>query len=166
MANEVTLERRLHRELDLRSAAVDRGCVFCVEQTAVSFIPISLSSFLEKQKKKVRAPLRAKESLAHPSSVLHSFCSISGFEERTEWSNNAGRIEHREEIEANIQDWIQHHNRKDLEAMLAGIPCAPINTVSEALADPQSEARGALLTENEVTTLASPLRFMDVQNND
>ena len=96
----------------------------------------------------------------------NKFCSISGFEARTEWSNNAGRIEHREEIEANIQDWIQHHNRKDLEAMLAGIPCAPINTVSEALADQQSEARGALLTENEVTTLASPLRFMDVQNND
>jgi crotonobetainyl-CoA:carnitine CoA-transferase CaiB-like acyl-CoA transferase len=94
------------------------------------------------------------------------FCSISGFEARTQWSNNAGRIEHRNEIEANIQEWIQHHNRKDLEAMLSGIPCAPINTVSEALADPQSEARGALLTENKVTTLASPLRFMGVQNSD
>jgi crotonobetainyl-CoA:carnitine CoA-transferase CaiB-like acyl-CoA transferase len=94
------------------------------------------------------------------------FCSISGFEVRTEWSNNAGRIEHREEIETDIQEWIQHHNRSDLEEMLAGIPCAPINTVSEALADPQSEARGALLNENGVTTLASPLRFMNVQNND
>jgi crotonobetainyl-CoA:carnitine CoA-transferase CaiB-like acyl-CoA transferase len=94
------------------------------------------------------------------------FCSISGFEARTQWSNNAGRIEYRKEIEANIQEWIQHHNRKDLEAMLSGIPCAPINTVSEALADPQSEARGALLTENKVTTLASPLRFMGVQNSD
>jgi crotonobetainyl-CoA:carnitine CoA-transferase CaiB-like acyl-CoA transferase len=48
--------------------------------------------------------------------------------------------------------------------MLAGIPCAPINTVSEALADPQSEARGALLNENGVTTLASPLRFMEPQS--
>jgi len=53
-----------------------------------------------------------------------------------------------------------------LEAMLAGIPCAPINTVSEALADAQSEAREALLNKNGVTTLASPLRFMDVQDND
>ena len=94
------------------------------------------------------------------------FCSISGFEVRTKWSNNAGRIEHREEIETDIQEWIQHHNRSDLEEMLAGIPCAPINTVSEALADPQSEARGALLNENGVTTLASPLRFMNIQNND
>jgi crotonobetainyl-CoA:carnitine CoA-transferase CaiB-like acyl-CoA transferase len=86
-------------------------------------------------------------------------------EARTEWSSNAGRIEHRKEIETKIQEWIQNHNRNDLEAMLAGIPCAPINTVSEALADAQSEARGALLNENGVTTLASPLRFMDVQDN-
>ena len=94
------------------------------------------------------------------------FCSITGVEARTEWSTNAGRIEHREEIESNIQEWIQHHNRNDLEEMLAGIPCAPINTVSEALADPQSEARGVLLNQQGVTTLASPLRFMDVKNND
>jgi crotonobetainyl-CoA:carnitine CoA-transferase CaiB-like acyl-CoA transferase len=93
------------------------------------------------------------------------FCSISEMEARTEWSSNAGRIEHRKEIETKIQEWIQNHNRSDLEAMLAGIPCAPINTVSEALADAQSEARGALLNQNGVTTLASPLRFMDVQDN-
>ena len=95
-----------------------------------------------------------------------NFCTISGLEAATEWSTNAGRIEHREEIESNIQEWIQHHNRNDLEEMLAGIPCAPINTVSEALADPQSKARGALLNQKGVTTLASPLRFMDVKNND
>ncbi len=96
----------------------------------------------------------------------NTFCSISEIEARTEWSSNAGRIQHREVIETKIQEWIQNHNRNDLEAMLAGIPCAPINTVSEALADAQSEARGALLNENGVTTLASPLRFMDVQDND
>ena len=38
VANKVTLERRLHRELDLRSAAFVRGCVFCVWRTAVSII--------------------------------------------------------------------------------------------------------------------------------
>jgi crotonobetainyl-CoA:carnitine CoA-transferase CaiB-like acyl-CoA transferase len=50
-----------------------------------------------------------------------------------------------------------------LEELLQGIPCAPINTVSEALADVQSVARGALLEERGVTTLASPLRFMQPQ---
>ena len=76
---------------------------------------------------------------------------------------NAGRIEHRDVIESKIQSWIQHLNRTELEEVLQGIPCAPINTVSEALADAQSVARKVLLNEDGVTTLASPLRFMRPQ---
>ncbi len=92
-----------------------------------------------------------------------TFCSISGIEPREEWSTNAGRINDRIIIESAIQSWIQNHSRTELEEMLQGIPCAPINTVSEALADDQSVARGALIEESGVTTLASPLRFMQSQ---
>ena len=92
-----------------------------------------------------------------------TFCSISGIEPREEWSTNAGRINDRIIIESAIQSWIQNHSRTELEKMLQGIPCAPINTVSEALADAQSVARGALIEESGVTTLASPLRFMQSQ---
>ena len=92
-----------------------------------------------------------------------NFCSISGIPSQEEWATNAGRIEHREVIESKIQSWIQHLNRTELEEVLHGIPCAPINTVSEALADPQSVAREVLLKEDTVTTLASPLRFMQPQ---
>ena len=92
-----------------------------------------------------------------------TFCSISGIEPREEWSTNAGRINDRIIIESAIQSWIQNHTRTELEEMLQGIPCAPINTVSEALADDQSVARGALIEESGVTTLASPLRFMQSQ---
>ena len=92
-----------------------------------------------------------------------TFCSISGIEPREEWSTNAGRINDRMIIESAIQSWIQNHSRTELEEMLQGIPCAPINTVSEALADDQSVARGALIEESGVTTLASPLRFMQSQ---
>jgi crotonobetainyl-CoA:carnitine CoA-transferase CaiB-like acyl-CoA transferase len=91
------------------------------------------------------------------------FCSISGISPREEWSSNAGRIANRTEIEALIQTWVEQHTRSELEELLQGIPCAPINTVSEALADVQSVARGALLEERGVTTLASPLRFMQPQ---
>ena len=91
------------------------------------------------------------------------FCSVSGIPPREEWSTNAGRIANREEIEAAIQAWIEDYDRNEVELMLQGIPCAPINTVSEALADPQSVARGALLERKNVTTLASPLRFMQPQ---
>lgn len=91
------------------------------------------------------------------------FCSVSGIPPREEWSTNAGRIANREEIETAIQAWIEDYDRNEVELMLQGIPCAPINTVSEALADPQSVARGALLERKNVTTLASPLRFMQPQ---
>jgi crotonobetainyl-CoA:carnitine CoA-transferase CaiB-like acyl-CoA transferase len=96
-------------------------------------------------------------------SQWESFCSISGIPPREEWSTNAGRIANRGEIETTIQAWIGHYNRNEVERMLQGIPCAPINTVSEALADAQSVARGALLEQKNVTTLASPLRFMQPQ---
>ena len=91
------------------------------------------------------------------------FCSISGISAREEWSTNAGRIANRATIEALIQEWVEHSTRSELEELLEGIPCAPINTVSEALADAQSVARNALLEQDGVTTLASPLRFMQPQ---
>ena len=92
-----------------------------------------------------------------------NFCSGSGIPSQEEWATNAGRIKHRETIESKIQSWIQHLNRTELEEVLQGIPCAPINTVSEALADAQSVAREVLLKEDGVTTLASPLRFIQSQ---
>lgn len=91
------------------------------------------------------------------------FCSIAGISPLEEWESNAGRIANRKKIEALIQTWVEQHTRSELEELLQGIPCAPINTVSEALADVQSVARGALLEEHGVTTLASPLRFMQPQ---
>ena len=91
------------------------------------------------------------------------FCTLSELSELKQWKTNAERIEHRQVIEDEIQTWIQHLNRTELEELLQGIPCAPINTVSEALADVQSIDRGALFEEGGVTTLASPLRFMEPQ---
>lgn len=95
----------------------------------------------------------------------NEFCNIAGIEPRSEWETNAGRIEHRQQIEAMVQQWAAGYHRNELERLLAGIPCAPINTVSEALNDPQSHARGVLLNESNVTTLSSPLRFMEVQDS-
>ncbi|MAR46954.1 MAG: CoA transferase [Euryarchaeota archaeon] len=91
------------------------------------------------------------------------FCTVSGISDMEEWRSNEGRIENRKEIESQIQTWVAPHTRAELEQLLQGIPCAPINTISEALEDVQSVARGTLLDENGVTTLASPLRFMQPQ---
>ncbi len=80
-----------------------------------------------------------------------------------EWSTNKGRVEGREAVEACVANAMAQHNRDELEAKLFGVPCAPVNTILEALKDPQSVARGALTQHKGVDVLASPLRFMTPQ---
>ena len=54
---------------------------------------------------------------------------------------------------------VAKHNRSELEELLKGIPCAPVNTITEALNDKQSVARELVTQYNGVEVLASPLRF-------
>ena len=76
------------------------------------------------------------------------------------------RIAERDVVEAMVQEHIAVHSRDELESMLAGIPCAPVNTVNEALNDTQSIARGAVVTVDDVEVLASPLRFHQNENSE
>ena len=76
------------------------------------------------------------------------------------WNNNRARIEARAEVEATVQNAVRLRTRTELEALLIGIPCSPVNTVTEALGDPQTLARGGLENHQGVLTLASPLRFL------
>lgn len=76
------------------------------------------------------------------------------------WKDNSVRIEDRTAIEATVQTAVAKQNRATLERLLNGIPCAPVNTVNEALTDMQTEARGGLVEHEGVMTLASPLRFI------
>jgi len=80
------------------------------------------------------------------------------------WRENSARINEREAVEAVVQTAVAGRNRVALEALLTGIPCAPVNTVNEALVDVQTEARGGLVDHEGVTTLASPLRFLQPSN--
>jgi crotonobetainyl-CoA:carnitine CoA-transferase CaiB-like acyl-CoA transferase len=75
------------------------------------------------------------------------------------WAENAGRISDRAQIEAMLADIVSKHSRTELEELLKGIPCAPVNTITEALTDKQSKARELVTTYNGVDVLASPLRF-------
>ena len=77
-----------------------------------------------------------------------------------EWSTNEGRIEHRTAVEKAVGEAVAALDRSTLETLLHGIPCAPVNTVLEALEDPQSIARGVVTQHKGVDVLASPLRFM------
>ena len=82
-----------------------------------------------------------------------------------EWSENANRIAQRDEVEAEVQAVVQTHSRADLEIMLKGVPCAPVNSVMEALEDPQSVARGSVSKHRNVPVLTSPLRLQPSNEN-
>lgn len=80
------------------------------------------------------------------------------------WKDNSARIAERTSVEATVQATVAALDRVTLEGLLGGIPCAPVNTVNEALADVQTKARGGLVEHEGVMTLASPLRFIQPSN--
>jgi crotonobetainyl-CoA:carnitine CoA-transferase CaiB-like acyl-CoA transferase len=76
------------------------------------------------------------------------------------WIENSVRIENRDLVESLVHDSIKRLTRADLEECLVGVPCASVNTISEALNDPQSHFRENVTDYNGVPTLASPFRFI------
>jgi crotonobetainyl-CoA:carnitine CoA-transferase CaiB-like acyl-CoA transferase len=82
------------------------------------------------------------------------------------YDTNPGRIEHRGELTGVLADRFRARPAEEWLRMLeaGGVPCAPVQTVGEALADPVNTARGGLwpmhgATFGAVETVASPLRF-------
>ena len=94
----------------------------------------------------------------------HALVKALGLTAPDHWKDNSARIAERAEVEAVVQTAVNQHDRASLERLLKGIPCAPVNTVNEALADVQTEAREGLVEHKGVMTLASPLRFIQPSN--
>ncbi len=97
------------------------------------------------------------------------FCEVAGRPDMAalpRWRNNAGRVGDREALTALIAElfaarpsafWL-----KELEAV--GVPCGPINELSDVFADPQVQARGLRLdlphpTAGTAPSVASPMRL-------
>jgi len=88
------------------------------------------------------------------------------FEAKAEWAGNEGRVADRAALSELIAGRTAEWERDALLAALEeeGIPAGPINTVAEALADPQIAARGMLLDMirsdgTHVPGLRTPIRF-------
>lgn len=86
--------------------------------------------------------------------------------ERAQWATNAGRVRDRialsQAISAQTRDWEKAALLADLEEQ--GIPAGPINTVAEALADPQIAARGMVIDLGDgLKGLRTPIRFSDAE---
>ena len=78
------------------------------------------------------------------------------------WSTNSGRVEDRIAVERVLSRIFLNDTRSHWENLLEGIPCAPVNTIGQALHDVQSVARDVLWNVRGVQTLANPLRGMSL----
>jgi len=96
-------------------------------------------------------------------------CEAIGAEELARdarFATNPGRIEHRGEVVGALGERFRARPAAEWLGMMeaAGVPCAPVQGVREALADPVLSSRGGLWpmagpTFGTVRTVASPLRF-------
>lgn len=94
------------------------------------------------------------------------FCTVIDLPAREEWTTNARRVKNRESLSASIARRLAEWKRDDLLAKLevAGVPAGPINSVKQALSDPQIVARGMVLELDEgIKGLRTPIRFSDAE---
>jgi crotonobetainyl-CoA:carnitine CoA-transferase CaiB-like acyl-CoA transferase len=82
------------------------------------------------------------------------------------FATNPGRIEHRAEVVGALADLFRTRAASEWLGMMeaSGVPCAPVQSVGEALADPVLTERDGLwpmrgATYGDVPTVASPFRF-------
>jgi crotonobetainyl-CoA:carnitine CoA-transferase CaiB-like acyl-CoA transferase len=93
-------------------------------------------------------------------------CDVLDVPYEKKWWTNAARVRDRvalsKVISAQTRDWEKQALLAALEEQ--GIPAGPINTVAEALADPQIAARGMVLDLGEgLKGLRTPIRFSDAE---
>jgi crotonobetainyl-CoA:carnitine CoA-transferase CaiB-like acyl-CoA transferase len=96
-------------------------------------------------------------------------CAAVGAEELgadARFATNPGRIEHRGEVVGALADLFRTRPAAEWLGMMevAGVPCAPVQSVGEALADPVLTQRDGVwpmegATYGTVPTVASPLRL-------
>lgn len=75
------------------------------------------------------------------------------------WATTAGRYEHRSAVIACVQEIMVRRPVGEWVDRLtaAGVPCAPVNGVAEALADPQVTARGLVVAVDGYRCVRGPL---------
>ncbi len=97
-------------------------------------------------------------------------CEVLGRPELRDgrFTRNAGRVQHRDEMNALLADIFLQWRRADLLAALekVGVPSGPINTIPEALDDPQIAHRNTLVelahpVAGTLRQIANPMRFSE-----
>ena len=92
---------------------------------------------------------------------LCSLLDLAGLPEDPRYATNAARVENRQQLADLISGKTKGIAKSELIAGLerAGVPGGPINTVSEAIADPQIKARGMEIRPEGLPGLRTPIAF-------
>ncbi|MEM7296541.1 MAG: CoA transferase, partial [Pseudomonadota bacterium] len=79
----------------------------------------------------------------------------------TRFATNPARLDNRDALVPLLTTKLSQWERDELLHALevASVPAAPINTVAQALADPQLNARGMKIEPEGIPALRTPLRF-------
>ena len=81
--------------------------------------------------------------------------------EESDWSKNSQRVEDRRLVDELVAKSVNQLTSSELESVLDSIPCAPVNTIKQALSDPHSIERGMLDSTAGINHVSSPHRFHD-----
>ncbi|NSZ19109.1 CaiB/BaiF CoA transferase family protein [Agrobacterium vitis] len=95
-------------------------------------------------------------------------CGVLGLSELAvtpEFSTNAARVAHRDQLTTVMEDKTRQFERDDLLARLeaATVPAGPINTVADLFADPQFAFRQMKIIPDGVPGIRTPIVFSDAE---
>jgi crotonobetainyl-CoA:carnitine CoA-transferase CaiB-like acyl-CoA transferase len=96
-------------------------------------------------------------------------CEVLGLQalaSDSRFATNGARVEHYDTLESLLAPVLAQRTRAEWTAVLvgAGVPCGPVRSVAEALADPQLQAREMLVramhaTASDLTLLGVPIKL-------
>jgi crotonobetainyl-CoA:carnitine CoA-transferase CaiB-like acyl-CoA transferase len=126
-------------------------------------------------------PYQAFQTADHPvllgvanDSLWQKFCALTGLGEvagDARFATNAARVTHRAQTVGMVQAVMLARTRAQWLALLgeAGVPCAPINSFADMLADPHTQATGIVRqiehpAYGAINTIAQPLTFGGERN--
>lgn len=95
------------------------------------------------------------------------FVALCGVLQRAElaasekFATNPARVAHRADLTTALENALANWTKADLISALekVGVPCGPINSVQEALTDPQIEARGLVIHPEGIAGIATPIKM-------
>ena len=101
--------------------------------------------------------------------LFGKFCAVAGCEAHARdprFAKNGDRVRNRNRLVPLLAEIFRQRTTADWVGALeaAGVPCGPINTLAQAYAEPQAEARGMKVKlrhalAGEITVAGSPMKF-------